>query len=1070
MKKLLTFFIDRSFVVNLVSVAICGVGLVMLINLTRSLAPKVDLHRIRVAATVPGSSPASVESDVTWPIEESLQGFPAVKRVRSQTVKGYTSITIELNRGKETPSRTLEKIRGRVDSIRSTLSDNVEKIETTLVNFDTVNTMGLALVNFDDSKHEHYAWLDALEEFLRQVPGIVGVDTREPKRHLYIEMDPEKLAYHGLIVGNLVRKVVGNFQATPLGAIRKNGRDIIIDIDNNARQSLEAIENLPVYSNRHRQEIKLKEVASVSFRKDRYEYITPVNGKPGVFVQPRTDVEADSITVGGYLRLAVEKFRERLPPPLQIQEMYNAGDFVNQQLDVLKINAGLGFVLVLIILTLFVGWRTAVMTAIGLPVAYLGTMIMLNYFNVHFDLISVMAMIIVLGILVDDAIIVAEKFVQNIQAGVGPRAAALDAAHSLMAPVTGTILTTIVAFLPILFINNQISDWFFAVPVVIITALIMSWIECFLILPNHLRHFVSYGRAPADRFMVWLRGLYERNLFQVLRLRYLVVILLGGFAWWSWDYLEARQKLRFDLHIGATRLEVIAVLKKSDDIPDTLEQIKPVQDFLVSLRGEKALDVTTMPGFASISGNTKRGTRYAQFNIWVKLLGQDEREVVPFLEERIRDRLPELKTAGFERLELVKKTAASDEVKQDSVTIFVTGKDSVAFDRIEARIKQEMKDVPGLQSLYTDDDRVGTSWNFVPDLGAMESYGVSTRDITTQLAGVFSPVRVGYTRIAGQQVRVYTEVQRKEDYRYEDLQNLKITTLRKLQVPVTWLGRWEKARTPRVIAHRDGRRVFEVDARYDAASTDLIKFQRAVRDRLEPLNQAFPGYVFSVESSDESQDEAKEWIIDALIIAAVAIIVILSLTLGSLTQPLLVALPVPVGFLGVVWAFYGHGMDLTLIGMVGLLGVAGVAVNDSLIMIYAMNRITGPVDGRVARSDVVTAASSRLRAITLTTITTLGGVFPMAYGIGGESGYTKGIAFTMGWGLLASTIATLYLLPVSVELREDILGGIRRVRGAFSLIVLKLRGPQPPPSSGAGAGAGPGPGAVAAPGQPVEDR
>ncbi|SMF77416.1 efflux RND transporter permease subunit [Pseudobacteriovorax antillogorgiicola] len=1031
MKKLVTYFIDRSFAVNLICLAICGAGIFMMMSLTRNLAPKVPMHKIRIEVSILGASPQTMEQEVAFPIEESLLGMPAVEEIYSYSSKGSVSFNLELYRGKQSLQETLEAVRSRLQSMQSQLPSNIERMEASLVKLETIDVMGYGFFNFDVSNPEHHRWLDSFKETMRQVKGVVRVDSREPQQDLYIEIDPAKLSYHGISISDLRRKLASFLQPTPLGAVRKDGRAIIVDIQR-PPLTLETLENVTISSNRFGQEILIKDVAEIKFRPDHLSRVFPFNGKPGVFVQPAMDTSDDAITISTAIREAVAEFEKELPEPLYIEEAFNSGDFIQQQLDVLTSNALMGFVLVTILLAIFVGIRPAIMTAIGLPVAYLGTMICIDHFGVNIDLISVMAMIIIVGILVDDAIIVAEKYVQNIEAGLKPRDAAIDAALSLMAPITGTILTTMVAFSPILLVDGDISDWFYSVPIIIMSALALSWFECFFILPNHLKHFVTDTKAWGDGVIQYFARVYRNVLKVTLKLRWLMLFVgLGIFAG-SGAFLKDRMKLDFDLNIGATRLQVVGTLKESQSIDDTLSQIKEVESFLVSLRDNANLDVVTRPGSAYIGGSRKTGMRYFEFSMFVFDLKEDQKTLVARVKDAIEKGLPELKDDRFDSLELVSRTASSEDIKQDTVTVYVSGKDRVGFDKIEAALKQDLDGIPGMLGAYFDDERLQESWFFVPDFKKMESYGLSNQELTNQLAGVFSPVQLGYTRFNGKQVKIYSEINRKEDFDYEDLQKLTVQTPQKTDIPVSYIGSWKRVKAQTFIAHRDGKRIFEVDVRYDKEQTDLLKFKEAVAAALNKTSEQFPDYTLSVESADKSQEEAQGWIIKVIGLSLTAILLILALTLGSISQSVLVVLPIPLGFLGAVWAFYLHQLDLTLIGMVGLLGVAGVAVNDSIIMVYSVNRLMEGVKERAAQRDkVIEGAVSRLRAIMLTTITTLGGVFPMAYGWGGESGYTKPIAFSMGWGLLASTIATLFVIPIVMEMRHDILAGFRWLGGLF---------------------------------------
>jgi multidrug efflux pump subunit AcrB len=1036
MNRLIRFFVDRSFVVNLLSVGICAVGLFLFFSLKRDLIPRFEISMIRINATLLGASPRSMEKEVLFPIEESLRGMAEVKSMTSTAQSDSASLTLRLKPSVDQVDEVLEDVRARLETVKATLPDNIENLEASAVRADSVDLKGYAVTGIDSSRTKDRLWLKGLQEKLRQLPGVVRVDLSLDDRHLFLEFIPERLNYYGISLGQARQQILNYFRLTTLGYLDQGGEQIIVDVDKPVDQ-LPDIRRIPIKSLMGEQLVRLEDVAAIEIRTHRETTRHLWEGQPYVFMQVHKDLDSDALRLQKEVDAAVETYQANRPyEPVRVVEAFDSSALIDQQLRVLRDNGLYGFLLVVALLTLFVGFKTAMMTAIGLPIAYLGTVIVLYWLGMSINLISVIGMILVVGMLVDDAIIVAEKYSQNLERGLVPREAARDAAYSLIAPVSGTILTTIVAFLPILLIPSDVGEIFRSIPIVIIAALCLSWLECFFVLPNHLQHVVTQTSKHSTHLLDRLAGPYRWTLNWALRLRYPAIVLIIGVTAGTVYFVKEHMQTNFNLRLGPKRLRVISVLDESASLVQTEARLKPLQDSLIELKKDFDLNLRTVIGRAWFDGKDLRGDQYAQIIIYDNR-SQLEREDQPeALENRVRSLIDQHKSERFDKLTLIVSRSGDQSVKENTATIYVSGDDRLGFADLTAQIESRVQEVEGFKEIFIDQDDLVANWRFAVKPEALSKYGLSTGDVADQISSIFAPVKVGQMRLGGEQMNIYTELSRKDRLAFGDLQTLTVLNSQNIEIPLNYLGSWRQTQTLKTIQHRDGRRIFQIDVKYDDNKTDLTAFKAAVQDAVGPLEQEFPHFDLSVEAGDEAQDEARQWMINNVVTAVILILLVLSLTLGSLLQPLLVGSAIPLGMIGVIWALYFHGMDLGLMAMIGLLGVAGVAVNDALIMVYAINRLGRSLrDRQKRRAAILDGAVSRLRAILLTTITTLGGVFPMAYGWGGDSGFTAPLAFSMGWGILAATLATLFIIPIFLELLQDLYGGWRYCGRLVSLAV-----------------------------------
>ena len=636
-----------------------------------------------------------------------------------------------------------------------------------------------------------------------------------------------------------------------------------------------------------------------------------------------------------------------------------------------------------------------------------------DWFGVRIDLISVIGMIIVVGILVDDAIIVTERYMDVLNSGATPYEAAQRAAQDLLIPVSGTIITTIVAFSPMLIINNEVGRVFRAIPLVIIFALVVSWIECFLILPNHLHHFIKkpsrHRRLPFGQKII---SLYQWLLRYLLKFRYLVVI--GSAVFFAGTIYLAKKHINFNmnLNIGTVAESILLVVKESESVEETERSIQKVQNFLIEKANAEKMTIATTIGSARFNGRTVNDPRYVSMRVRKDSDGTDTKTIKAELKDFINKQIEVYGTEEFERFEHITTQDENDEARENLFTVFIRGNDRINIDTLIADLEPELKKIEGYKTFYGDSAQTGQKWQFFSIPESLERYLLNQGELGRQISSYFQPQEIKEIRFRGETTKVYTEYPRDTSWDYEDLEDIEILSGRNTNIKLPALGTWKEVEAPTTIRHVEGERTYTIDVRYDPDLTDDTKFQAALQKAIEPIQAIYADYTITTKNSNEQAEDAKAWAIKVGITCVLLILLVLAIILRSLIQPLLVATSIPLAACAIIWALFLHGDDFTFLGIIGVIGVAGVAVNDAIILLYAMNQnLTLKDKYPDTMSAFIAAATTRFRPIWLTTLTTLCGVMPMAYGWGGRVGYTEPMAFSIGWGILGATLAALIVLP-----------------------------------------------------------
>lgn len=391
------------------------------------------------------------------------------------------------------------------------------------------------------------------------------------------------------------------------------------------------------------------------------------------------------------------------------------------------------------------------------------------------------------------------------------------------------------------------------------------------------------------------------------------------------------------------------------------------------------------------------------------------------MQKQLETKLKDFKTDEVEELSAEEDKHGQDTEKQDTVMVYVSGGEKLSFESVQDDLESTLKNVQGVKKIYIDEERLQDTWQFHINKEACVKYGISPAGLIAQISESFAPYEFDERlQLSGEPVKVFTQSSRHpENIEYDTAGSIQILTPNGMTIPLSYLGQWQKLRVLKKIEHKDLLRKFEVDVKYDSKTTDKEKISKSLQEALKPLQLKYPEFEFTVKKESDFGEEGQKWLLEVAMWTIALILLALMLCLGSVVQPFLVAFAIPFGIIGIIWAHYLHGRDLTIMSMIGLLGMMGVVVNDSIVLADTINRLTKKY-GRFDRDLIVEAASQRIRPVFLTSMVALAGAFPMAYGIGGESGFTQPLAFSIGWGLLFGTTLTLFLFPALMEVLFDI--------------------------------------------------
>lgn len=1036
-EKLIKYFVGRTRLVNLITVLITVAGLVGLYFTKRDLHPPFQFNYVSVTAVLESASADEIERLITYPLEEALQGIPDVEEITSRSRTGSLRLTLKFPQKVKNISEKIEMIRGRVQVALRDLPPELRDLRVERSEDNQIFLANLGVTGIDPSRLEHHQFISFLSSKMKSIKGIVKVDSSLPAMQIFVRFNPKKIADYGLTVVQLKNALRTELDPRPIGYNSVNGREWLLEFSE-GDITPDRIKNIPIFKNNLGQKLSLGDVAQVSYdfeRSEKYHFL--LNGKPAVEIEVQKSPEGDSIAVFAELKKVLADIEK--PPGIDVAVLYDGPYFINQQIQVLLSNGFGGLILVLLMLAFAMGWKTSLMTALGLPISYFGTFIVLKYLGMSIDLISLIGMILVVGNLVDDAVIFAERYNQLLTEGVHPEEASTKAASELIIPVSGTILTIICAFVPIVMIDSELSIIFMAIPIVVATALLLSWFETFFILPNHLAHYVKV--PPHERSLNFFNKLargYKKILSHTLKWRYgyglLSIVLLVGSL-----YVASQMPQNFSLNINAPQVEIFAIFKDEKPYDQIQKDLSELHNDLLTIPKTQLDFLETNLGLVYRENKMFRGPRYATIRL---VLNREEQNVTALKKsvlEQAKAILQKHQVPGIESINIEETERGAGSRREHIASVQIEGKDENSFPLAKRDVIEQLAG-KGKVGPYSPPDNHGPmTYQFVPAIDQLRLYELSKSDLAFQIQAQSGSVELLRGRESGRWLKVMLEPEKFAEPALADLKNVKIQSPKHgEELPLKFLGEWKQVGYSDAIEHKESVRSLVLDFKFDGTSTNEKVVQQEIKALLAPIQEKYKTLKISSVDANEADKKGREWTGKIVLLAAVLIYFILAIALQSFTQPLIVGLPIPFALIGVIWALKLHGMSLGLMSMIGLIGTMGVAVNDSIVMVDHINRLWREA-GKKTKELIIEGAATRIRAICLTASCTLLGVFPTAYGIGGESGFTQPLAFSMGWGLSASLMLTLFIIPAMLMVLED----IQRVSGRW---FEKIKGKKKQPS------------------------
>ena len=1042
-KGIVAWFANNGVAANLIMSIIIVGGLMTLPGIKKEIFPEYSADIVTVTVEYRGAAPEEVEDGVCIRIEEAIQAVDGIKRIKSSAKENVGSVIIEALPGYDT-RKLLDDVKSKVDAIDTFPEETERPVVRELTN-------RFQVINVSISGETDEFTLKRLGERVRDeillLPGITQAELKNARPYeISIELSEDSLRRHGLTFDYVSRAVQRASLDLPGGSLKTEGGEILLRTKGQAYRGQE-FESLALRTRPDGTKLRVGDVARVRDAFEEVDQWARLDGRPAVLVQVFRVGDQSALDVSATVHEYVAEAARRMPEGITLTTWQDNAEYLRGRMDLLLRNGRNGLILVFVVLALFLRLRLAFWVTIGIPISFLGTIALMPVLGVSVSMISLFSFILVLGIVVDDAIVVGENIFAKQQTMPDRRRAAILGTKEVAIPVIFGVLTTVAAFSPMLFVPGYFGRIFRVIPCIVIPTLLFSLVESKLVLPSHLSHgrgtrkksarpnlivrvwegFFNFFSGGLDWF---IRRIYRPSLEIALEWRYLTVaaalatlfltvgmvaggkIKLAFFPKVEGDYLVGAIEMPLETPIEVTEKAVRQIEASALKLRREIEKEtgRPVFRHILTAVGEQPFRTIQSRN----SGNLSSSFIAPHIGeVDIELVSSEDRSVTGI---ELANRWRELAGSipGAVELKFTSDLMSSG----DAIDIQLSGVDTEQLRALAAEIKTKLVEYPGVFDI-TDSFRGGKPEIKLSITSRAEALGLSLQDLARQVRQGFYGEQAQRIQRGRDDIRVMVRYPESARRSLGDLETMRVRTPSGAEVPFSSVAEAQSGRGFASITRVDRRRTINVQADVDEAVANANEIIAELQSGYLPgLMAENPGVAYTFEGQQKEQRESMTGLADGFTIALLVIYALMAVPFRSYIQPLIVMSAVPFGIVGAVWGHVIMGIDMSILSLCGMVALTGVVVNDSLVLVSYIN--SHRRDGMPLLQAVRGAGLVRFRPILLTSLTTAAGITPLMLEKSVQAQFLIPMAVALAFGVLFATVISLVLVPASYLIIEDI--------------------------------------------------
>jgi multidrug efflux pump subunit AcrB len=1032
---MIAWFARNHVAANLLLITILFAGLFSLSNrIPLEVFPSFATDRINVKVSLRGATPEDVEKSVSIRIEEAVQDLEGVKEISSNSSEDSAAVSIEVETGYD-PREMLADIKSRVDAINTFPADAEKPVISLATRKRDVIAVTVASVY---SEKETREFAEKVLDDLLQIPTITQVDLKGVRDYeISIEVSKDKLRQYDLTIAAISSAIANSSTDISAGNLRTRGGDVLLRSKGQAYRKNE-FENIAIKTNVDGSIIRLSDIANVNDAFEEMPVRARFNGKNAAFLDVYRIGQQSAIEVAEAVKTYIDAQQATLPVGIELSFWDDNSQIVKNRIATLTTSAMQGGILVLALLTLFLRPSIAFWVFIGIPVSFMGAFIMMPVFGVTLNVMSLFGFILVLGIVVDDAIVTGENIYTHLKTAESGEMAAIRGTQEVATPVTFGVLTTVAAFLPLAFIEGNRGALFAQIPVIVIPVLIFSLIESKFVLPSHLKNlklrsesskqskFSKLQQGFADGFERAIIRFYQPLLKRAINHKtatlvgfigvFLVIVSLIMSGWTKFVFFPRipSETVRASLTLPAgtpfeiTNKYIVKMAEKAEELKQ--KYIEPSTD--------ESVIINILASAGGRGGTSNEGS------VRFEITPPESRELAITSSELVREwrnligPIPGAESITF-RAELGRSS--------DPINVQFKGNSLDTLREITDKVKVRLATYPTVFDI-ADSLSNGKEELQIELTEQGKALGITRTSISGQVRNSFYGSQVQRIQRGRDDVRVMIRLPLDERRTTADIESILVTTPSGGLVPLSHVAKLIPGKSPSTISRIDRYRTAYVSADIEKLNTNMTVLQADLIGYLDELVVHYPGISYSLEGEAKEQRESFGSLGWALLFVFFIIYALLAIPFKSYIQPLIVMSIIPFGMIGAVVGHWIMGMELTIMSLLGMLALIGVVVNDSLVLVDFINKKCS--EGGDLMEAVLTAGAARFRPVMLTSLTTFIGLMPLLFEQSTQAQFLIPMAVSLGFGILFATIITLILVPVNYLIVE-------RLKVMFSVSTVK---------------------------------
>ena len=1038
MNGLISWFARNSVAANLMMIAILIIGAMVMTTLKQEVVPEIIVESAIIKVVYPGASPAEVEEGIIMRIEKEVQGLAGVDQVKATANESLAVVSVEFLDGQDR-EKMLDDIKAAIDRIDN-FPEDAEEPQVELVE---INNRAMDIAVWGDANHKTLREAAQLLEdnLIKQKDISLVTLSNEADFEIAIEVAEESLQRYHLSFDAVVLAVRRSSLDLPGGAIKTTAGEILLRTKGQAYHARD-FEALPLLHLADGTRINIGDVATVHDGFAESDQGTRFNGSPAVMVSVFRVGNQEALVMADQVLNAIAITEASLPAGIHLTKSMDDTLLLRSRLDLMLRNGRAGLILVLVSLAVFLRLRLAFWVTLGIPMSFLGAAMLMPVLGVSVNLISLFGFIVVLGIVVDDAIVIAENVHEHRQRGKSGLQAAIEGTQEMSKPVIFAVLTTIAAFIPMMLMPGNMGQFSRNIPLVVIAVLAFSLVESLLILPAHLKHLPADAKkhkiGPWERVQnaadggveFFLRRIYKPSLEVALRWRYAVVaggialfmitlayfnsgrIKMNFFPPMEADNIIAELQMPLGTPVATTEASIQLFENAARQMQKELfnQQGAPLIKFITTSIGSQPMK-TKQQNSGGVSSQGFRGGHLAEVNL--ELLSAEEREmsgreIMALWRERVGS------IAGAEDVSFSSDLMGAD----GDVNLLLAGAGLESLQSAADELRERLLLVAGVTAARDtfEEGKRELQLALTPE---GEALGFRLVDLGRQVRQAFYGEEAQSIQRDRDEVDVMVRYPRVDRERLATLENMRLRTPDGREVPFSVAATATMGRGYSKINRVDRRRSISVLADIDKKKTSPDEvFAKISHEFLPDLLERHPGMTYSLEDKQKEQSEFLGTLMRINAMALLAIFVLLAIPLKSYAQPLIIMSAIPFGMIGAIAGHALLGYDLAIFSLIGIVALSGIVINDSLVMMDLINRERAA--GVSVHQAVRDSGVRRFRAIMLTTMTTFLGLTPLLLEKSLQAKFLIPMAISVAFGVVFATLITLLLVPSLYLIVEDL--------------------------------------------------